>query len=108
MAVAELELVRKSLLEALERLSEEPDAAISIAVEAVRKAFALIPVQRRREDRFSELAFKLQSLERAFRASRARVRVSAPGAEREQALKDAKADLEEALSIVEQLERSLR
>lgn len=108
MAVAELELVRKSLLEALERLSEEPDAAISIAVEAVRKAFALIPVQRRRENRFSELAFKLQSLERTFRASRARARVSAPGAEREQALKDAKADLEEALSIVEQLERSLR
>jgi hypothetical protein len=107
-AVAELELVRKSLLEALERLSQEPDTAISIAVEAVRKAFALIPIQRRREDRFSELAFKLQSLERAFRASRARVHITAPGVEREQALKDAKADLEEALSIVEQLERSLR
>jgi hypothetical protein len=36
------------------------------------------------------------------------VRVAAPGVEREQALKDAKADLEEALSLIEQLERSLR
>jgi len=106
-AVAELEAVRKSLLEALERLSEEPDAAISAAIEAVRRAYALIPVQRRREDRFVELAFKLQSLERAFKASRARVRVAAPGVEREQALKDARADLEEALSLIEQLERSL-
>lgn len=106
MVVAELEAVRKLLLEALERLGQEPDAAISIAVEAVRRAAALIPIQRRRENRFSELAFKLRSLEKAFEASRARIRVSAAGVEREQALKDAKADLEEAFAIVEQLERS--
>ena len=97
----------KALLEALQRLGSEPEAAIEMAAKAIREAAALIPISRFREDRFSELMFKLRSLERAFEASRARLRILAPGVEREQALKDVKADLEEALTLVEQLARVL-
>lgn len=105
MAAEEVERVRKALLEALQRLGSEPEAAIEIAAKAIREAAALIPASRLREDRSSELMLKLRSLERAFKASRARLGISTPGVEREQALKDAKTDLEEALTLVEQLER---
>ena len=103
-AAVELERAKRALADAAQRLGSEPDAAVESAIDAVRRATA-VAARWLRGKRVGELALKLASLERALRASKARLRIAAPGAEREQALKDLKADLEEALALVEQLER---
>lgn len=100
----ELEQAKRALLDAVQRLCSEPDTAVEGAIAAVQRA-AAVAARRLREKRVGELALKLASLERALKASKARLRIVEPGAEREQALKDLKVDLEEALALVEQLER---
>lgn len=102
-----IERARSLLAEALQRLSTEPEGAVEAGLRAVRLALDSIPSAGLGKGALAEALFRLRSLERALRASRARLRVAGPGAERERALADARADLEEALSLVEQLAREL-